>query len=459
MYEKVVAGEHVEPRKLLPHEERVLAQTLEDIDSQMQHLEGEIESQQLMSKKTLMKEMQKKMQELEDYKQLLKRHGDLAPLVLRKVNSERLQAKLNCIVIDEDEPDSFIAAHLQDRDSLTKKVMDVKVMDLNTPVKENTRSEVYQPDMTALAVANDLPVEKIEDRSSAETSQALGIDLPAEESKINGENWMACEEKGCRTNYKMAQILSCGHASYCRDCLLTKIREMMSVEPSRCPNPTCAVIIDGLRIFENPIRHCAISSTQETVIDAALCNRITSQNSKLFIDYKDAPMPTSGEACNRRWRFKNNEVFSIDHCYICSLPSFIWRSLNALKCTVYPADKQVVGTAPRNICGLNGLRDSTIQVDLITNEHWHRFGKKTDSVRFAFAFTYKTQNNRTFDIGVWENYSDPSEWEIGFLHSYTSFFEATDKVMFHVQTNRSHPFYNLLRRAVQVMTGKKNSKN
>ena len=460
MYEKVVAGEHVEPRKLLPHEERVLAQTLEEIHSQMQYLEEEIEIQQTMKKKTLMKEMQMKMRELEDYKQLLERNGDLAPLVLRIVNAEQLQ-KLNCIVIDVDEPDSFIAAHLQDRDSLTKKVMDVE--DLNTPVKEDARSEVCQPDMTALAIANDLPIEKIEDNvsqlvSSAETAQALVIDLPAEESKINGENWLACEEKGCQTNYKMAKILSCGHTSYCRDCLLTKIRGRMSAEPRRCPNPTCTVIIDGLRIFENPIRHCAISSTRETVLDAALCDRITSRNSNFYIDYIDAPMPTSREDCNnKRWRFKAHEVFSIDHCYICSLPSFIWRSLNALKCTVYPADKDVVGTAPRNICGLVGLRDSKIQVDLITNKHWHRFGNKPDSVRFAFAFTYTTQHNRTFDIAVWENYNDPSEWEIGFLHSYTNFFSATDSIMANVQKNRSHPFYNLLRRAVQVMTGKQNS--
>ena len=291
----------------------------------------------------------------------------------------------------------------------------------------------------------------------------LAIDLPAKESKINGKTWKACAK--CGTKLKMAKILSCGHSSHCRKCVLSSKGSL--TEPTRCPIPTCAVIIDGLEIFENPIRHCECSSTQDTVLDVALCNLIASENIE-FIDCQDAPMPTSAEAYTKSWKFPVRDkgkfqVFSIDHYYECSLPSFIWRSLNALQCSVYVAEKSVIGTAPRNICEINGLRDSTIQVDLITRENWWRFGNAFDSVRFAFAFTFKkfelaidkrTKNELSFDIAVWENYNDPGEWEIGFLHTSGRFLQATDTVMSDVEKNGDHPFYHLLRRAVQVMTGK-----
>jgi hypothetical protein len=53
-----------------------------------------------------------------------------------------------------------------------------------------------------------------------------------------------------------------------------------------------------------------------------------------------------------------------------------------------------------------------------------------------------------------ENANNPSEWEVGFLFSHGRFFQATETIMRDPEKNSDHPFYHLLRRAVQVMTGK-----
>jgi hypothetical protein len=92
-------------------------------------------------------------------------------------------------------------------------------------------------------------------------------------------------------------------------------------------------------------------------------------------------------------------------------------------------------------------------VDLITRQDWWRFGKHVEVVRFALAFTFK-KGEKSFDIAVWENYNEPGEWEIGFLHTSSRFFDEANKVMRDVDKKHEHPFYHLLRRAVQVMTGK-----
>jgi hypothetical protein len=408
IYEKVVAREHVEPRQLLPREELIRTITLDEIATRKQELEElHLRMKQAGNLKSTLNQVLESIREVDDYMVLVESHGNLASIVLETMNPDRLR-DLNMIDFTGDEPDSFIDAYRPVRVILEK-----TVHDLNTPVKEARLSDVtnvplsdvYRSDLTAMNLANDLPVginEHIEvgfteanPVSSAETAQVLAIDLPAVKTKTNGDPWMASEEFS--------------------------------------------------------------PSTQETVLEAALCNRISLLSSE-FIDCSDAPVPTSIEENTKSWYFPVRDsgkfqVFSIDNYYKCSLPSFIWRSLNALFTRVYPSEKRVIGTAPRNICEINGLRDSTIQVDLITRQDWWRFGKHVEVVRFALAFTFK-KGEKSFDIAVWENYNEPGEWEIGFLHTSSRFFDEANKVMRDVDKKHEHPFYHLLRRAVQVMTGK-----
>ena len=329
---------------------------------------------------------------LEKYKQLLETHGDLAALVLRELSLRRCLPELKAIVIDE--RDSFIEAHLPKRVISTKNT----VQDLITPVKEARLSDVKQ--------------------------DVLAMEIPVTNNEI------------------------------------TKAGDIEDI-PSDVHQPVS--LAETSQVLVSDI-------SMDTVLDPTLCNRLNLARIALdyvFLDCPDGAVPTSNEA-NRQWTFiikgeKKFEVFSVDHYYLCSLPSFIWRSLNAHLCSVVRDGNNVIGTAPRNLCHIDGLGDCTIQVDLITNNNWDQFGKNaSDDTRVAFAFTFKrvglavdkrTNIEHSFDIGVWENKTDPGEWEIGFLHKCARFFIDTERVMPGVEITGIHPFYHLLRRVIQVMTG------
>jgi hypothetical protein len=369
IYEKV-AARNIEPRKLWPLEERVLSQTLKEIETKMHDLE-ELEKES----KPPMKNVLEQKHRLEKYKQLVETHGDLAALVLRELSPRRCLPELKAIVIDE--RDSFVEAHLPKRVISTKHT----VQDLNTPVKEARLSNMKQ--------------------------DVLAMEMPVTNNEI------------------------------------TKAGDIEDT-PSDVYQPV------------------SLAETSQVLV-----NLVRIALDYVFLDCPDGAVPTSTEA-NRQWTFINTgeqkfQVFSVDHYYLCSLPSFIWWSLNAHLCSVVRDGNNVIGTAPRNVCHIDGLGDCTIQVDIITNNNWWRFGKNaSDDSRVVFAFTFKrvglAMDNRTnivnsFDIGVWENKTDPGEWEIGFLFTFGRFYKYTDAVMPDVTKKGDHPFYHLLRRVVQVMTG------
>jgi hypothetical protein len=430
IYEKVVASEHVEPRKLLPREELIRTMTLDEIASII------VERKELETRMTAannppkaMKELKEEIREVDDYKVLVENHGDLAPLVLRILNRERLEDQLQIINMEVNEPDSFIDAYLPVRVILEK-----TVHDLNTPVKEacisdvtegllsDAKQDVNQPDLTAMNLANDLSVGRNE--------------LKTAKLQTTG-NILQCRE----CTKKVVQILSCGHSSYCRNCLLKKKESDM-----KCP--TCAEYIYGtMAILGSTLPAQEIVA----VVDTQFPIRIQRMDTQCIVDCHDEALPTSVED-----RSKNlgKEEYFYQECYLCTLPTFIWRALNSHGCSALPA--------PRNWCMLES--GGTIQVDLIANKDWRRYGVDVERGRIAFAFkleVFRNKNRYTLDIGVWENSKETTEWEIGPIFSLGKFNIACDAMNWSapcfprpVDSTKTHPLFVLLRRVVQVMTGK-----
>jgi hypothetical protein len=175
------------------------------------------------------------------------------------------------------------------------------------------------------------------------------------------------------------------------------------------------------------------------VVDTEFRHRIESMNSPLVNDCNDEALPTSVEDRSKKL---GKEEYFYQESYSCTLPTFIWRALNSHGCSALPA--------PRNWCMLD--RYGTMQVNLIANKKWIRYGVDVERGRVAFAFNlevFRDKNRYTLGIGVWEKKNEPVEWEIGPLFSLGKFNIACGEVK-----GKTHPLFDLLRRVVHVMTGK-----
>jgi hypothetical protein len=191
-------------------------------------------------------------------------------------------------------------------------------------------------------------------------------------------------------------------------------------------------------------------------------NRIKGDFDNFFKDCMDTPLSRNDEDVLRQWQCTNT-VWYAPNIYRCSLPSFIWQSLNAVNCRVRSTSESVIGTAPRNLCNIDYCkitkpRKNHIIVDLITNSKWPRFAGQ-QPVRIGFSFAWIKFGCKVFDLGVWESTTSPGEWEMGYLDEYKTFWrdvnavEEDDYLPTNVEGQKCHPIYHLLSRVVQVMTG------
>ena len=198
--------------------------------------------------------------------------------------------------------------------------------------------------------------------------------------------------------------------------------------------PTCAEYIYGtMAIVGRTLPALEIVE----VVDTQFRDRI--MDTQRITDCDDEALPTTAEDRSKKL---GKEQYFYQYSYSCSLPTFIWRALNSHGCSALPA--------PRNSCMLDG--NGTMEVNLIANKNWNRYGKDIERGRVAFAFkleVFRGTDRYTLEIGVWEKKNEPVEWEIGPLFSWGKFIQQCGEVK-----AKTHPFLDLLRRVVHVMTGK-----
>ena len=437
IYERRGEG-RTESRDLFPHETRIFEATLEEIEHQMQTEERKRKSQ--LQRTTNSKKKKKAVQvvndpiskifkTLDEYKGMVERHGDLGPLVLAKMNSHRLPGLM---VLNENEHDPFI--------------------------------DECEPEFCLARIVEDLT-----------------IDSPVRVEEVTAEEVLFAKSVHCNSCdescFDMAKVYPCNHATDCRRCLLKWMsntievndrgRYIYNVNCSQCPY--CKEYIDGMQILSHTER-LQISQdnievgtlVRERVVNDALCERICRPKGafdKFFIhDVIDAFLSRSENSVLRRWDCTNDLWFT-PNFYYCSLPTFIWRSLNAVHCTVLSTYESVNGTAPRNRSNIEAVSECYVHVDLITNGKWPRFGERIP-VRIGFAFTLVINRCRALDLGVWENTTEPAEWEMGYLDNSKNFWKDYKDVKevdflrtIDDENDYCHPFYYLLSRVVQVMTG------
>jgi hypothetical protein len=460
IYEKVVAGEYVESRKLLPREERIRTMSLDEIARKKQELEElKILLTEANNPPALIKEVQKEIEEVDDYKILVESQGDLAPLVLQILNPNLLE-QLKKMPIEVDEPDSFIDAYRP-----VRVISEKTVHDLNTPVGKEARisgvtegplsdatTQDVLSDLTATDLASDLSVGIRE----LKTAEDIEVALTEKTTHIKGKlikgsvkianNILQCPT--CTTSKKMVQILSCGHSSNCRTCLLEKKEYDM-----KCA--ICEEYIYGtMDIFGNKLP----KQGRVEVVDLKL-RRCSASN--LFFEANEPSIDALPTNVQDRSKKLGDDEYFYEERYACSFPTFIWRALNSHGCSELPA--------PSNFCMTNGGAGA-IEVNLITKKNWRRYGVDVDSGRVAFVFTLRQLNNKrsivqTLDIGVWEKKNDLDEWEIGPLFSTGKFNQACDIIKGSAErfpecitSTKTHPLFVLVKRVVQVMTGNQYTK-
>lgn len=187
--------------------------------------------------------------------------------------------------------------------------------------------------------------------------------------------------------------------------------------------------------------------TATKVVDDEIRRRIASYEPRM-IECADVDVPRDEAVYTVRRHVSPERLFSGVH-YDSSLPSFIWRSLNSVSFLV-SSDTHgwITGTSPRNHCRINRINNTYgIQVNLITNTAWRRWGKDVELNRVAFAFTL-TLNNKSLTLAVWENKSNANEWEVGPPGDYNTFFRELDAV-----PRKDDALVFLVSRLVQAMTG------